>query len=42
MSVVEHVESFIAEGMTKKDAIKKVAEIRGVPKREVYAEVEKK
>lgn len=42
MSVVEHVESFIVEGMTKKDAIKKVAEIRGVPKREVYAEVEKK
>jgi 16S rRNA (cytidine1402-2'-O)-methyltransferase len=41
MSVVEHVESFIAEGMTKKDAIKKVAEIRGVPKREVYAEVER-
>ncbi|MBQ6231188.1 MAG: 16S rRNA (cytidine(1402)-2'-O)-methyltransferase [Eubacterium sp.] len=40
ISIPEHVERYISEGMTKKDAIKKVAEDRGLPKREVYAEVE--
>lgn len=41
ISVVEHVEKYISGGMTKKDAIKQVAVERGVPKREVYAEVER-
>ncbi len=40
ISVVEHVERYIAEGMTKKDAIKQVAVDRNLPKREVYAAVE--
>ena len=40
ISVVEHVEKYIAEGMTKKDAIKQVALDRNLPKREVYAAVE--
>lgn len=41
VSVREHVDSYIAEGMTQKDAIKKAAEARGVPKREVYNEYHK-
>ncbi|MBQ6557914.1 MAG: 16S rRNA (cytidine(1402)-2'-O)-methyltransferase, partial [Clostridia bacterium] len=41
VSVKEHVDRFIAEGMTQKDAIKKAAEARGVPKREVYNEYHK-
>ena len=40
ISVIDHVEKYIAEGMTKKDAIKQVALDRNLPKREVYAEVE--
>ena len=40
ISLVEHVERYIAGGMTKKDAIKQVALDRNMPKREVYAEVE--
>ena len=32
----EHVERYIAGGMTKKDAIKAVAKERGVPKSEIY------
>lgn len=36
-----HVDSLIAEGLTKKEAIKKAAEERGVPKREIYNEYEK-
>ncbi len=38
--VREHVDRLIAEGLTKKDAIKKAAEERGLPKREVYNEYE--
>lgn len=38
ISVREHVDKYIAEGMTSKDAIKKTAEDRGLPKREVYGE----
>ena len=41
VSVKQHVDRFIAEGMTQKDAIKKAAEARGVPKREVYNEYHK-
>ena len=32
----EHVEKYIAEGMSKMDAIKKTAKDRGVPKSEIY------
>ncbi|MCR5147480.1 MAG: 16S rRNA (cytidine(1402)-2'-O)-methyltransferase [Eubacterium sp.] len=39
ISVVDHVKKYEAEGMTRKEAIKKTAEDRGIPKREVYAEV---
>ena len=41
ISVTEHVEMYITGGMTKKDAIKQVALDRNLPKREVYAEVER-
>ena len=41
VSVKEHVDTYIAEGLTQKDAIKKAAEVRGVPKREVYNEYHK-
>ncbi len=36
MSVTEHVDMLIASGTDKKDAIKEVAKLRGLPKREVY------
>lgn len=39
LSAVEHVDSYIKEkGLTSKEAIKRVALERGVPKREVYQE----
>lgn len=38
LSVVEHVDMYIAEGLTKSDAIKKAAKDRGVPKNVVYNE----
>ncbi len=38
MSIKEHVESYIAMGMDKKDAIKAVAKDRGVPKNVIYKE----
>ncbi len=38
--VKEHVDRLIAEGYSKKEAIKKAAEERGIPKREVYNEYE--
>ena len=41
LSVEEHVEHYISEGMSKMDAIKKVARDRGVPKSEIYNEVSK-
>ena len=40
ISVTEHVDRYIAGGMSKKDAIKQVALDRNLPKREVYAAVE--
>ena len=36
MTVVEHVNSLIDQGTDKKEAIKEVAKLRGIPKREVY------
>lgn len=38
--VKEHVDMLVESGYTKKEAIKKAAEERGVPKREVYNEYE--
>ena len=39
MSVPEHVEHYMAQGMRKNDAIKAAAHDRGVPKNEVYQQV---
>lgn len=39
MSIVEHVEFYISEGMSKMDAIKKCAKDRGVHKNIVYKEI---
>lgn len=36
MSVPEHVESYMAQGMDKKEAMKRAAKDRGVGKREIY------
>ena len=36
MSVEEHLKHYIAEGMDKKDAVKKVSSDRGIPKNDVY------
>ena len=41
MSVQEHVEMYISQGMSKMDAIKAAAKDRGVPKSQVYAEINK-
>lgn len=38
MSVKDHVDKYISEGMSQKDAIKATATDRGVPKREIYSE----
>ena len=38
LSVLEHISYYVKNGDTKKDAIKKVAQDRGVSKREIYAE----
>ncbi len=35
-TLVQHIEFYIEEGLDKKEAIKKVAQDRGLPKREVY------
>ncbi len=37
MSVLEHINYYIASGIDKKEAMKKVAQDRGVSKREIYA-----
>lgn len=41
MSVEEHVQMYVDQGMSKKDAIKQAAVDRGVPKRDVYNAVMK-
>ncbi|MGC5326782.1 16S rRNA (cytidine(1402)-2'-O)-methyltransferase [Brevibacillus sp. SYSU BS000544] len=38
LSVIEHVERYIEQGEGQKDAIKKVAQDRNLPKREIYNE----
>lgn len=42
LSIEEHVDSYIKKGLSKKDAIKKCAEDRNIPKRDVYNKVMKK
>ena len=37
MTIEEHVELYINDGMSKMDAIKKVAKERNIPKNEVYS-----
>ncbi len=41
MTVCEHVEKYIADGDVPKDAVKKAAKDRDLPKREVYGEYHK-
>ena len=41
MSVEEHVQTYVDQGMSKKDAIKQAAVDRGVPKRDAYNAVMK-
>lgn len=36
LSVPEHMEQYLSQGMERKDAMKQVAKDRGVPKREIY------
>lgn len=38
MELLEHIRLFMEQGMSKKKAIKKVAKIRDIPKRDVYKE----
>ena len=38
MSVVEHVDMYIAQGLDKKEAMKAAAKDRGVSKRDIYNE----
>jgi len=40
MTLLDHVEHYISEGIDKKTAIKQVAKDRDLPKREVYNEYE--
>ena len=40
-TVTEHVEKYIADGVDSKEAVKKTAKDRGLPKREVYNEYHK-
>ena len=41
LSVEEHVERLMKEGLSEKDAMKKAAALRGVSKRDIYAEIKK-
>ena len=41
MTVEEHVDMYMHQGMEKKDAIKQTAIDRGVPKREIYNQIER-
>ena len=37
MPITAHIQMYVSEGLSKKDAMKKVAQDRGVSKREIYA-----
>jgi 16S rRNA (cytidine1402-2'-O)-methyltransferase len=36
MSIEEHIKQYMSNGFDKKEAIKQVAKVRGLPKNEVY------
>ena len=40
-SIEEHMQKYISEGMTEKEAMKRVSKDRGVSKREIYAYLNK-
>lgn len=42
LTIEEHVEYYLSQGMTKNDAIKAVAHDRGVGKREIYGKIMRK
>jgi 16S rRNA (cytidine1402-2'-O)-methyltransferase len=42
MSVAEHVQMYMSQGMDKKEAMKAAAKDRGVSKRDIYQELEGK
>jgi len=39
LTISEHMEHYLSKGFNKKDAMKKVAKDRGVPKREIYQQL---
>ncbi len=39
MSLEEHMDLYVSQGMSEKDAMKKVAKDRGISKRDVYAQI---
>lgn len=39
MSIEEHMEIYLSQGIDKKEAMKKVAKDRGVPKRDIYSQL---
>ncbi len=41
MTILEHFNKYIAEGLDEKSAMKAVAKDRGIGKRDVYNEVKK-
>ena len=41
MSIEDHMEYYISQGLDRKEAMKKVAKDRGVQKREIYDYLEK-
>ena len=41
LSIPEHMQHYLSQGMSEKDAMKTVAKDRGVSKREIYAELKK-
>ena len=38
ISIKEHIKKYLQEGMSKKDAVRRVAEERNIPKNQVYKE----
>lgn len=41
ISVAEHVERYLAEGLSEKDAMKRAAKERGIPKRDIYQQLKR-
>ena len=41
LSIEQHMEQYLAQGSSKKEAMKLVAKDRGVPKREIYNYLER-